>query len=79
MEKLGIESVNILLDDNNDLCYYGSRRGIECMSQSKNIDSEFRKYFGKFDETKCNCFSKSVNNKIDLKINLLIAVLNCLI
>eukprot|EP00794_Sanderia_malayensis_P021321 gene21321-23395_t len=45
LEQLGVESANILIDENNDVSYYGPQRGIDCLNSNSNIDSQFRKYF----------------------------------
>eukprot|EP00794_Sanderia_malayensis_P008390 gene8390-9289_t len=45
LEQLGVESANILIDENNDVSYYGPQRGIDCLNSNSNIDFQFRKYF----------------------------------
>eukprot|EP00794_Sanderia_malayensis_P002310 gene2310-2660_t len=49
LDQLGVDCGSILIDEDNELSNYGSRRGIACINSSSKIDSQFRKYFGKRD------------------------------
>eukprot|EP00794_Sanderia_malayensis_P002275 gene2275-2615_t len=46
-DQLGVDCGSILIDEDNRLSYYGSRRGMACINSSNKIDSEFRKYFAR--------------------------------
>ena len=47
LEQLGVESASMILDENKDVSYFGSRHGIEFLNTTPQIDFEFRSFFGK--------------------------------
>lgn len=45
LEQFGVESASIILDENSDVCFSGSKRGIEFLKSEPGIDLDFKQFF----------------------------------